>query len=67
MICPRTILAAVNQLAIESAITIVQMLFSPMIARTMIANGRYGSPYSASSNRIWMLSRTPPAKPAIEP
>ena len=36
--------AVVNQLAIESATTIVQKLASPKIASVMIANGRYGSP-----------------------
>ena len=39
-----TIRAVVNQLAIESAIIIVQRFVRPMIASVMIANGRYGSP-----------------------
>jgi hypothetical protein len=36
--------AVVNQLAIDSAIVIVQMLIVPTIASTMIAKGRYGRP-----------------------
>jgi hypothetical protein len=44
MIWPRTIRAEVNQLAIESAVTIVQKLTVPTIASVMIAKGRYGRP-----------------------
>jgi hypothetical protein len=40
MIWPRTIRALVNQLATESATTIVQKLAFPKMARMMIANGR---------------------------
>ena len=39
----------------------------PTMASVMIANGRYGSPYSASRKRIIALSTQPPTKPEIEP